>query len=287
MSPNGERWNHGGRMTEEITPPQQKKGLTAPLSVARVLQIVETLAAVDEPVSLATLSRKLGAPKSSLISLLHGLGEMNYVIGSSGWFRLGPRAYELGADLRNSMQRMHIFDELRDGMRKLNRETGETVLYGVLSGSDANLMAYGDIVETRHQVRVAVTIGEQRPLYCTAGGRMLLADRSDAEVMRYLEGITPEKLTPSTLTDRKQLLAAVQRARADGVARVSDELIDGVTGIASPVRDATGAMRGVLIVSPPTSRFSDGEELVDQTRDAARAISFKLGYREPATDRGP
>lgn len=261
-----------------MTALREPKGTTAPLSVARVLQIIETLAASDEPVTLAQLSRMLGAPKTSLISLLHGMSQMNFVIGSAGSFRLGPRSYELGAALNNSIQRMHHSDVLRAGMRDLARETGETVLFAVLTGTT---MTYGDIVETRHSVRVAVAVGEQRPLYCTAGGRMLLADRSDEEVLRYLDGIRADRMTASTITDRQALLEAVREARRDQVARVSDEAIDGVTGIASPIRDASGTMRSVLIVSLPTGRLADGDEqLIAQVRHAARAISFSLGYRD-------
>jgi DNA-binding IclR family transcriptional regulator len=252
----------------------------APLSVARVLQIIETLSTEDGPVGLARLSRALGVPKSSLVSLLRGLSDMNYVIAANGAFRLGPRSFELGSALVRAVQRIHVSDAIRDGMRELNVQTGETVLYAVISGEDGLSMTYGDIIETRQPVRVAVTIGEHRPLYCTAGGRMLLAARSDAEVLAYLARAKPEKLTENTETDPARLLKAVQDARRDEVAQVSDELIVGVCGIASPVRDVSGAMRGVLIVSTPTTRIADGDNrLAELTRESARAISRSLGYR--------
>ncbi len=263
------------------TPVKTSKGAVPPLSVARVLQIIETLSSEDGPVSLARLSRTLNAPKSSLVSLLRGLADMNFIIASHGAFRLGPRSFELGSALVRSVQRMHVSNAIREGMHELNRETGETVLYAVLTGGDDAAMTYGDIVETRHSVRVAVSVGEQRPLYCTAGGRMLLAGRSDEEVLRYLDRALPEKLTGKTETDRDRLLAAVREARESEVARVSDELIEGVSAVASPVRDASGAMRGVLIVSTPTNRISGGDgRLGAVTRDAARNISRNLGYRD-------
>jgi DNA-binding IclR family transcriptional regulator len=168
-------------------------------------------------------------------------------------------------------------------MRELNGRSGETVLFAVFSEDGEWVMTYVDIVETLKTIRVTVTIGDRRPLWCTAGGRILLAARSDDEVGRYLDRIALDRLTPSTNTERTHLLEAVRRARVDDLALVSDELVSGVTGVAAPIRDAAGSVLGALIVGAPTMRLTDGgAELASLVSESARAISHELGCRKAA-----
>jgi DNA-binding IclR family transcriptional regulator len=43
-------------------------------------------------------------------------------------------------------------------------------------------MTYVDVIDSRNAVRFTVSVGDRRPLYCTAGGRVLLAAGSDDEL---------------------------------------------------------------------------------------------------------
>ena len=257
---------------------------TAPLSVTRVLHILSALSAAEEPVTLARLSRALEVPKSSLISLLRGLVKANFVYFSDGAYRLGPSAFELGSALVDARRRFHISDEIREVMRDLSNRCGETVLFAVLNRDDATTMTYLDIVESRNPIRIAATIGGRRPLYCTAGGRMLLSSMPDEQVRRYLDIASLEKLNTHTEVSKTKLFKAVQLARKEEFSCVYDEVAEGISGIAALVSDGTGTAVGVLIVAMPTSRPADkGSRLVSLVRDAARAASRRLGYREPAT----
>lgn len=257
--------------------------INSPQSVTRVIRILEALSASPEPVSLADLSRALDTPKSSLAALLRGLAEEEFVVSADGAWRLGSGAFGLGSALMEARRRIQSSDLVREGMRRLAERSGETVLFAVCDRG-GETMTYVDVIESLNSVRFAVSVGDRRPLYSTAGGRMLLAAGSEEDLRRYLDRLTPERQTGQTEIGKQQIAEAVAVARRAGVAQTVDQAADGVTGTACVIRDAGAAVLGALVVAAPSSRsHSRREELARLVRDEARAISRRLGYFGQAT----
>lgn len=264
-----------------MTDVRTSRGTTgkAPLSVARVLQIIKVLSLADEPLGLAELSRQLATPKTSLIGLLRGLVDMNYIVFADGTYRLGGSSFELANAVLSARQRLHMGDYVRAGMQALSKQSGETVLYGILTSDEPPAMTYVGLVESRSAIRISVGIGDRSPLYCTAGGRILLADMRDEEVRRYLDGAPLHQVNPQTRTRPEALLEVVQKAREDDFSTVVDEMIQGITGMAAPIRDSSASVIGALIVAGPTSRMLEDEPLLrSMVRDSAHHISRSLGF---------
>jgi DNA-binding IclR family transcriptional regulator len=217
-----------------------------------------------------------------MAALLRGLAEAGFVVASEGTYRLGASAFGLGSALLEARRQLQSSTLIRDGMRSLADRSGETILFAVRE-QGAETLTYVDIIESRKAVRFAVSIGDRRPLYCTSGGRALLAAESDENVRRYLKRLKPQKLTAHTEIDKRRLAEVIAAARAAGVAQTLDQTSDGVTGTASVIRDASGTVLGALIVAAPSSRLQDrGEQLAKLTREQADAISRSLGYRAPS-----
>jgi DNA-binding IclR family transcriptional regulator len=253
----------------------------APQSVTRVIQILEALCASSKPVSLADLSRVLGTPKSSLAALLRGLAEEGFVVAADSAYRLGPGAFGLGSALMEARRRLQSSDLVRDGMRRLAERSNETVLFAVRD-EGGETMTYVDVIESRNAVRFAVSIGDRRPLYCTAGGRALLAAGSQEELQRYLRRLKADRLTDRTETDKRRLAEAIAEAHEAGVAQTFDQAAEGVTGTAAAIHDAAASVIGALVVAAPSSRLQDRRaELARLVRDEAAVISKSLGYRTP------
>jgi DNA-binding IclR family transcriptional regulator len=232
--------------------------------------------------SLANLHRALKVPKSSIAALLRGLGEAGMVASSEGAYRLGPGAFGLGSALMESRRRLQSSDLVREGMRRLADRTGETVLFGVREAG-AKTMTYVDIIESRNSVRFATSVGDRRPLYCTSGGRMLLAIAPKDDLRRYLSQLKPQRLTANTEIHKRGLAEAIEAAREKGVAQTVDQSADGVSGTAAAIREAAGIVIGALIVAAPSSRLLvRSAELATLVAEEAAAISRNLGYRIPA-----
>lgn len=261
--------------------PSEERVATSPQSVTRVIRILEALCASPEPMSLADLSRALDVPKSSLAALLRGLADEDFVVVSDGVWRLGPGAFGLGSALLEGRRRLQTSDIVRDGMRRLADRCGETVLFGVRD-EDGETLTYVDVIESRNTVRFIVPVGDRRPLFSTAGGRVLLAADSDEDLRLYLDRLRPEAFTASTEISKRRLTEIVAAARAAGFAQTIDQASEGVTGTAAVIRDAAGTVIGALIVAAPSLRLQDRRaELVKLVVAEAAAISRSLGYRLP------
>lgn len=259
--------------------PSSDRRLNSPQSVTRVIQILETLCASPKPLSLADLSRALSTPKSSMAALLRGLADADVLVPSEGVYRLGPAAFGLGSALLEARRRLHTSDLVREGMRRLADRSGETVLLAVRDEGGATI-TYVEVIESRNTLRFAVSVGDRRPLYCTAGGRALLAMDPEADLRRYFSRLKPQRLTADTEIGKRQLAEAIAIARDEGVAQTVDQASEGVTGTASAIRDAGGTVIGALIVAAPSSRLQHRlDELKQLVRDEASAISRSLGYR--------
>ena len=260
----------------------------SPQSVTRVIRILEALAASPAAVSLADLSRALDTPKSSLAALLRGLADEDFVVGVDGLWRLGGGAFGLGGALVEARRRVQSSDLVRDGMRRLAERSGETVLLAVRDRGEGregdrggDMLTYVDVVESRNTVRFAVAVGDRRPLYSTAAGRMLLAGAPEDEVRRYLDRVKPQRLTARTETGKRALAEAIAQARGDGVAQTVDQAADGVTGTAALLRGADGTVGGALVIAAPSLRTdARRDELAALVRAEATAISRSLGWRE-------
>jgi DNA-binding IclR family transcriptional regulator len=259
--------------------PNEDRRPNAPQSVTRVIQILEALCASERPMSLADLSRVLDTPKSSLAALLRGLAEEDFVAATEGAWRLGPGAFGLGSALMEARRRLQSSDLVREGMRRLAERSNETVLFAVRD-QGGETMTYVEVIESRNAVRFAVSVGDRRPLYCTAGGRALLAAGSEEELQQYLRRLKPDRLTVQTETDRRRLGEAITAAREAAVAQTIDQAAEGVTGTGAVIHDAAGAVIGALVVAAPSSRLQDRRaELARLVREEAAAISRSLGYR--------
>lgn len=253
--------------------------MNSPQSVTRVIHILEALCSSPEPLSLADLSRMLDTPKSSLAALLRGLSEAHFVAVSDGAYRLGSGAFGLGSALLEARRRVQSSDLIREGMRRLAHTSGETVLFAVLDHGGTT-MTYIDLVESQNAVRFAVSPGDRRPLYCTAGGRILLSTWPEPDLRRYLKQLKPQSLTTSTETNKTKLRQLIEAAREAGIAQTDSQTSEGGAGTAAAIRGASGQVVGSLIVAAPSTRFRDrAPALCRMVLEEASRTSRSLGYR--------
>ncbi|MFC6433883.1 IclR family transcriptional regulator [Novosphingobium resinovorum] len=207
------------------------------------------------------------------------MADEDLVVATEGAWRLGPGAFGLGSALTEARRRLQSSDLVRDGMRRLAARSGETVLLAV-GDQDHGMITYVDLVESSNVVRYTVSIGDRRPFYATAAGRVLLSTCSPAAVETYLKRVAPARLAPGTEIDPAVLADVVEQARAAGYAQTVDQAAEGVTGTAAVVRDAAGGVVGALVIAAPSTRAAGRlEDLARLVRDEAAAISRSLGFR--------
>lgn len=112
-------------------------------------------------------------------------------------------------------------------------------------------------------------------MYATSLGRVMLADLLPEVSLPE----RPARLTPHTVTDRRELLAVLERVRGAGYALVDGELEEGLRSIAVPVRERGGRVVAAVNVAMHSSRRSVEEcvtEVLPELRDAVGRIEGEL-----------
>jgi DNA-binding IclR family transcriptional regulator len=160
-------------------------------------------------------------------------------------------------------------------MRELSVLSSETITLSVRSHSQRVCI---EQVEGPHEVRWTSEIGRSNPLYAGATGRVILAFTPSDEVDAYLDGISLEKITDYTITDRKRLLEDLDWIRDRGYAFANQDRVIGVSGVSAPILNSNGRALAAMTIAGPSERLTQVrlEELVPDLVQATSEIGAVL-----------
>lgn len=238
------------------------------------MEIIAALARRPDGASLASLSRDLALPKTSLFNLLRALEHDSYVVNSRGAYRLGAATLRLGSMISGSEPSWRKIGVLLPG---LAARCGETALLAVPT-EDRQEVLYVDIADGPEAIRFAAVVGTRRPLYSTAAGRIVLAFSDDTFVQAYLAAARRRAYTPRTTTDRQALRKAIDDVRRNGVAETRDQSVVGLWGFGAPVFDARHQLVAAVMIAAPAERARlKRPQLVASLRRAGEEMSRILG----------
>lgn len=198
------------------------------------------------------LAIRMSTNRTVVQRLLTTLLHRGFVIRQDGEYALSWRVRDLADAVQPRLQHAAT-----TSMAALSERTRETVVLQVIDGDDAVVLrevvhASGIRLQARHEV------GARSPLTQTASGWAILTALDEKQLGRVLRD----------QPDVSAWSARLQQIRETGVAVTSDELQQGVSGIAASLRRSDGGPHASLAVIAPTSRM---EELRRHTGSLLRA----------------
>jgi DNA-binding IclR family transcriptional regulator len=243
-------------------------------SIDKTLSILEFISRNPGSVSLADIVRSVGLPKTTVFRMLGVLLAREYVTWDADTekYAIGLKTLEIGL---SGLIGQNVVEISIPYMRELSSAVGETSFLAVYNNGD---VVYLYKVEGTQSMVTHCTLGSRRPAYCTALGKVILANLPIEEADRIFEKPL-EKLTSKTIVDRVRLLEEFARIRMNGVA-VDDEGIDyGLLCLAVPIYDYTGRTVAAISVSGPVQRMNESRErIVEKLQSAGDQVSRRLGY---------
>jgi DNA-binding IclR family transcriptional regulator len=247
-------------------------------AAGHALDVLTLLAAHPAPVPAATITRRLGLPRSTTYHLLATLIERGFVahLPEERRYGLGPAAYELGTAYQRQapLQRVArpILSRLADG-------STHNAHLAVLHGRD---VLY--VIEERAPGRplLVTDVGVRLPAALTASGRAMLAALPAAQITALFPDrsalVQRDGRGPTTVSALRRELTST---RARGYAHEVDLVTEGMASVAYAVLDHTGhPVAGVALTYPAAGVDAAAETaLAGQVRRAADALSRRLAGR--------
>lgn len=230
--------------------PQDKN----PIQVAgRLFAALEYLAD-NGPSGLSDIAGAIGLNKSTAHRIMASLQYMGYVTQSEATSRYEAtfKVVELANRLVTNAD---LSEKIRPHLKELSEETGETVHFVKLDGTD---VVYIDKVEPEgEKVRMESRIGLRIPFYRSAVGKALAAAMPEPEVKRLWDACRIERTTPYTITDYAEFQEALSEVRRKGYALDNEENEQGVRCIGIAL-DLYGSQPSLAIsISVPISRMDN------------------------------
>jgi IclR family transcriptional regulator, pca regulon regulatory protein len=250
-------------------------------SLERGLAILGCFTPRRPVLGIAEIADDLGMSRSTTHRYVITLVALGYLEqGASRKYRLGLRVTDLGMSALNSTG---LREHAHPYLEELRQRTSYTTNLSVLDGAD---VLYVDRVRSyrrgQNQIDLNLHTGSRLPAYCTAMGKLLLANLPEPEQRELIASTKLAKRGPNTITVKKALREELDEVRMAAFAVDDEELAPGVYAIAAPVRNEARDVVAAVNLAAHSSMISL-EELVDALGphlvSTADRISARLGYR--------
>ena len=247
-------------------------------NVERSLQILETLAAAPEGLSLGELARRVEVPKSAAHRLLQALAGRGYVHQdpASQNYSMSLKLAVLGFTFLHAR---HLPDVAQRALDRLARDSGEYCRIAVLEGEELVWIARAQ--GATQGLRYDPPMGLEVVLHATATGKAWLATLSEEDALRIVcaRGFaTPPGFGKRAVRSVDELRAHLRDTRKRGYGLAVEEGEPGTVAIAVVFRAHAGAdapVAGTVSIAGPLTRISDARvrELVPLLRAAADELT--------------
>ncbi|MEV6771658.1 IclR family transcriptional regulator [Nocardia sp. NPDC051030] len=198
--------------------------------IERMTLILDAFDASTPTLTLLGLVERTGLPRSTVHRILDQMIKLRWLAHTSGGYRLGMRALELGGLTADHNE---IRDAVSPLLHELSQRTGMVGHLAVLDGRD---VVYLDKAGGRFASSLPTRLGGRMPAHATGVGKAMLACLEPNIAEAALRNRLP-RLTPRTICEPEALARELQQIRLrQGVAIDREEAVVGIACVAAPLR---------------------------------------------------
>jgi len=239
----------------------------------RTFDVLNLLVKHKDGMRLTEIKDALALPVSSMHNMLQTMVTAEVLSVSEDLrYSVGPRAVALAL---RTLQSLDIRTVARRHLQDLVKAIGDDVYLAMRVG---NRVFYADRCLGNQRISLDIRLGEPLYFHSTATGKLFAAfDPRLANTA--LAGKLPQ-VTPATITDPAELEREYKRIRSAGYAKSAEESVEGITGYAIPIRDASGAVAAAIHTSVLTKRATKAHErrMLEAASTCAEQVERHLGH---------
>jgi len=236
-------------------------------ALVRGLTLLQAFTPQKPEQTMAQLATALGITRSAVFRSIHTLVEEGFLLPVRGgqYYRLGPAVLRLSYGYLASRELLEVAQSPLEALRDAQDWSGHL---GVLDGRH---ILYLIRLPASDGLSSLVHVGSRMPATHTAMGRILLAQRSEAELRKLLVD-QPQAAVAKILKTWEQ-----DRNAASIIHTGTFE--SGLCSVAAPVFDMSGATVAAISATKVTDNVPASVE--QHVLRTARIISRGLGWKEP------
>lgn len=203
-------------------------------SLERGLAVLKAFSAEQPELTLSEVARICEVSRSAARRFLLTLVDLGYIGVDGRNFSLRSQVLELGYTYLSTLQLPEI---ARRPLVQLSAELQRSTSVAVLDRDD---VVYVVRIAAKRILAAGIVVGTRLPAYLTSHGRVLLAALPEPDLDSYLARVELEPRAPKTVTTIDALRREILLAREQGWSLVDEELEEGVSSVATALRDAAG-----------------------------------------------
>ena len=218
--------------------------------------------------SVTELGEQISCSKSGTFKLLASLVKTGLAAQTPEHkYTLGPAVYVLG---RTYEDKIGLSKMVKPYLVRLRDMTGENASFSMLINGKA-ILIYRE--ESQQLVRVMGNVGQERPLYAGATGKILGAYQEESVIRKRLMEEPMKAFTENTILSPEGLLNEYAKIREQGYAISDGELNSETIGIGAPIYDESGNVWAAVSIGAPKMRV-----------DAVKMVRYIFLIREIAKE---
>lgn len=229
------------------------------------------------------LSRAVNLHHTTTHRLLKGLAAVGWLQFDlqTQRYSIGLELYRIGLKLASHLDIAAVARPHMKALAQLSRES----VYLCLYVEERHELVIVEAVESDYPLRYVPELYRYLPLHAGATGRSILAFLPDEAVREVIGQTELKAATPNTTTDPDRLWDLLTQTREQGYARSFGERVPESAALGAPFRDASGKVRGSVVMVMPKFRWDQTQESswAKGVIAAADAISRALGSSPPRT----
>lgn len=242
-------------------------------SVAKAFDVLLAFSLKYPRMTVSQVASQVDITRASARRFLLTLADLGYLRAEGPYFELAPRSLDVGQSFLANLALPKIAEPY---LKSLAAELNETTSLCILDETD---VVYVACVPSPRLLTISITVGTRFPAWATSMGRVLLGGLPEEQLDHYFDSVQLQRYTERSIGSLEQLRAEVVLCRTRGWSIVSQELEEGLRGVAVPVRRGRDIVAAVN-VSLQTHRAGPIEvekSLIPRLQEAALQIGRDYG----------
>lgn len=245
--------------------------------LAKGLQVLEAFGVNKQKLNVTQVSEKTNITITATRRYLKTLKFLGYLDSDKYYYWLSHKVLKFSGAFLNTAHLPRVSQSILNFLA-----TNMSFVYSIslLDRYESVAIARSSQNDDGFRVRpLGIHLGSRVPAHTSSAGKIILANRSDAEQINWLSQYSLKRFTAFTCTSEDQFLENLQKIRENGYCISSEEYEMGVTAISVPIIDYTGEVVAGLSSVAPIKKVSD-QYLIDNIlpllRDAAKKIKSMI-----------